>query len=242
MNDNLKLELHPAFAYKAYLVGKEKTPLIVIDNFVKEPQLLIQFCIDTNRFNKADSFYPGLRMPGPELYIHAIHHYLGALIESTFGLKKDNWQGGRSVYSMVLTPPEAMNALQCIPHVDSFVRNDLACVHYLCDSTKGGTSLYRHKSTGFEIIDEQRDEHYNHVAMAEGVLDITPKSYMNGSNVFFEQIASVDAQFNRMVIYPTTALHSGNIAPDFNFDPNPSSGRLTLNSFIFGKRSPETQT
>jgi hypothetical protein len=40
---------------------------------------------------------------------------------------------------------------------------------------------------------------------------------------------------------PKTVLHSGNIAPEFefefDFDPNPMTGRLTLNSFIFGKRN-----
>ena len=50
------------------------------------------------------------------------------------------------------------------------------------------------------------------------------------------QIANVDAMFNRMIIYPSNILHSGNIAADFNFDQNPATGRLTLNSFIYGKQ------
>jgi hypothetical protein len=29
-------------------------------------------------------------------------------------------------------------------------------------------------------------------------------------------------------------LHSGNIAPDFLFDTNPRTGRLTINTFISG--------
>jgi hypothetical protein len=235
MQDIPKPLLHSAFVCQSYLVGREKIPLLVIDNFLNDPESLIQFCIDTNTFNNADSFYPGLRMPAPELYIHAMHHYLGDLIESVFGLKKDAWLGGRSLYSIAVTPPVDINEQQAIPHVDSFKRGDLACVHYLCDASKGGTSLYRHKKTGFEIIDGDRIDFYNKTAIEEGVLDSNPKSYMNGSNQFFQQIASIDSIFNRIVIYPTTALHSGNIAPTFDFDSNPRTGRLTLNSFIFRK-------
>ena len=71
----------------------------------------------------------------------------------------------------------------------------------------------------------------------EGALDFEKKTYMNGSNNYFEQIAKIDAMFNRMVIYPSKILHSGNIPADFTFDPNPAKGRLTLNSFIFSKRT-----
>jgi len=235
MADFPRPKLHPGFNYQSYLAGNEKIPVLIIDNFLSNPEILIQYCVETNSFNNADNFYPGLRMPAPELYIHAIHHYLGNIIETVFGLKKDAWRGGRSVYSMVVTLPEDMKAQQCVPHVDSFKSNELACVHYLCDETKGGTSLYRHRKTGYEIINDERIAHYNQVALEEGVLDITPKSYMNGANNFFDQIACVDAKFNRLVVYPSAVLHSGNIAPDFNFDPNPVTGRLTLNSFILGK-------
>ncbi|RYY76909.1 MAG: hypothetical protein EOO52_05295 [Gammaproteobacteria bacterium] len=237
MNETIKLRLHPDFFYKNYFVGNEKVPTLVVDNFLNDPQMLIKYCIDTNSFNNADSFYPGLRMPAPELYIHAIRHYLGDLIEEIFGLKKDAWRGGRSVYSMVVTPPRQMKDRQCVPHVDSFNKSDLACVHYLCGATKGGTSLYRHRKTGYEIINDGRIARYNQVAIEEGILNVTPKSYMNGSNKFFEQIACVDALFNRFVMYPANVLHSGNIAPDFDFDPNPNTGRLTLNSFIYSKTS-----
>ena len=235
MNEIKKQQLHSNFAYQNYLIGKEKIPMLVVDNFLSDPEALVQYCVDTNSFNTTDNFYPGQRMPAPEFYIRAIHHYLGNLIDSVFGLKKSEWQGGRSVYSIVVTHPSDMKAQQCIPHVDSFKSNDLACIHYLCDSTKGGTSLYRHKKTGYEIINNERIASFNQVAVEEGVLEVIPKSYMNGSNDFFEQIACVDSLFNRIVIYPTNVLHSGNIAPDFNFDPNPKTGRLTLNSFIYSK-------
>ncbi len=239
MIESIKPQLHLDFSYKTYIIGNEKVPMLVVDNFLKDPESLVKYCIDANSFNNADSFYPGLRMPAPRLYIYAIHHYLGELIEAVFGLKKNAWHNGRSVYSMVVTMPADMKQQQCVPHVDSFKKYDLACVHYLCDATKGGTSLYRHKKTGYEIINEDRVPHYTQVALEEGMLEVSPKSYMNGSNNFFEQTACVDALFNRIVLYPANVLHSGNIAPDFDFDPYPKTGRLTLNSFIYSN-SPTT--
>ncbi len=236
MQDTVKPLLHPNFSYKAYVVGKEKTPLLVIDNFIKDCHTLVDFCVANNNFSKVDNFYPGLRMTAPQLYIYAVHHFLADLFASVFGLRSHKIAGGKSLYSMVITPPEQLEIKQCLPHVDSFLIGDLACVHYLCDKDKGGTSFYRHKKTGLEKITRETIDIYNQSVLDEGALNLEKKSYMNGSNDFFEQIIEIDASFNRMIVYPSNILHSGNIATDFTFDPNPATGRLTLNSFIFSKR------
>ena len=237
MQDTLKPQLHPEFSYKAYSVGREKTPLIVIDNFIKEAHSLVDFCVATNNLHKVDNFYPGLRMNAPDLYIKAIHFYLTDFFGGAFGLMPNNIAGGKALYSMVVTPPDQLEQKQCLPHIDSFLSGDLACVHYLCDKAQGGTSLYRHKKTGYEKITSDTIHQYNQAVISEGALNIEKKSYMNGSNDYFEQIAEVDAKFNRMIIYPSNILHSGNIPADFKYDPNPATGRLTLNSFIFSKRN-----
>jgi Family of unknown function (DUF6445) len=102
----------------------------------------------------------------------------------------------------------------------------------LCSPEKGGTSLYRHQATGFEVINEARwPILYPHL-VAELADDAWTKRYMNGSNPYYEQVASYEAVFNRLIMYRSTSLHSGNIAPNFDFDPNPRTGRLTLNTFI----------
>lgn len=240
MQGSLKPLIHPEFAYKVYLTGKEKTPLLVIDNFIKDAQSLVDFCVANSGFNKADHYYPGLRMAAPEMYIHAIYHYLTPLMTGVFGLAKEKMAGGRSMYSMVVTPPDQLEPKQCLPHIDSYLSGDLAFVHYLCDQSKGGTSLYRHKKTGYEKITSETIDIYSQTVIDEGALVFEKKSYMNGSNNYFEQIAEVDALFNRMIVYPSNILHSGNIPPNFDFDPNPTTGRLTLNSFIFSKRNPTT--
>lgn len=237
MQTPFKPTLHPEFSYQVYHVGKEQTPVLVIDNFINDAHTLVDFCIKHTEFSKVDTYYPGLRMVAPNLYVHAMNFYLGQLFGDVFGLMPEQFAGGKSLYSMVVTPPEQLTIQQCLPHVDSFLSGDLACVHYLCSKDKGGTSLYRHKKTGYEKITKDRLAHYTQAVIDEGALEIShTKSYMNGSNEYYEVIAEIDATFNRMVVYPSNILHSGNIPTDFNFDPHPASGRLTLNSFIFSKR------
>jgi Family of unknown function (DUF6445) len=236
MQDSLKPILHPKLSYKFYNVGREETPLLVIDNFIQDAHSLVGYCAANNNFSKVDNFYPGLRMDAPKMYIHAINYYLAELLSNIFGLTQDKIAGGKALYSMVVTPPDQLEVNQCLPHIDSYLGGDLACVHYLCEKEKGGTSLYRHRKTGYEKITSETIDHYKQSVLDEGALKVGKKSYMNGSNNYFEQIAAIDAMFNRMIIYPSNILHSGNIGADFNFTAHPHEGRLTLNSFIYCKR------
>lgn len=57
-------------------------------------------------------------------------------------------------------------------------------------------------------------------------------AYINGDTEHFERIESQPPAFNRMLVYKRNSLHSGSIAPDFVPDPNPATGRLSINSFI----------
>jgi hypothetical protein len=56
--------------------------------------------------------------------------------------------------------------------------------------------------------------------------------YISGNTALFEQIASEDGIFNRMLVYRRNSLHSGSIAKGFVPDPNPLTGRLSINCFI----------
>lgn len=223
--------LHPEFTYRVDLVGIERQPVLVIDNFIANAESLVEYCSQAAQLNMEKGFYPGVRGAGPEIYRTALSKHLGGLIYKTFQLSPQPQRKMRSVYSMVTTPPDELSPLQCAPHCDSSNMADLASVHYLCQSHHGGTSLYRHRQSGFEYVDAGRNTQYRDL-VAEQEPDF-PRGYMNGSNAFFEQIASYEARFNRLVIYRSTSLHSGNIAPDFNFDTNPRTGRLTLNTFIY---------
>lgn len=232
-----KPQLHAEFSYKAYKVGMEGTPLLVVDNFMGQAERLVEYCAELGKLEKIDSFYPGIRMQAPDIYVHALHHYLGTLLEHAFDLPLQQIQGSKALFSIVTTPPELLSPKQQLPHIDSFETGDLACVHYLCSPDMGGTALYRHKSTGYETINATQIDHYNDTLIKEGALSSVGGAYMHGPNRYFDQIADIGAVFNRLVIYPSNILHSGTISPSCVLDADPRRGRLTLNTFIYRKRS-----
>lgn len=223
--------LHPNFSYRVESVGEEKQPLLIVDNFLAQPELLVDFCCANSSFSTADAFYPGLRMQAPEEYLVAISDYLKPIILNTFG---DEGAISRlfSSYSLITTPPEKLKPEQAVPHFDSDQITELASVYYLCDARLGGTSLYRHKETGFEFVNSERRAKYMDTLLQSLRKGLIKREYMNGSNELFEQIYSVPAMFNRFVMYRCTSLHSGNIGKDFQFITNPKLGRLTLNTFF----------
>jgi hypothetical protein len=136
-------------------------------------------------------------------------------------------------YSLVTTPADQLELLQRIPHVDSVATNGLASIHYLFRKNLGGTAFYRHRATGFESLDESRNERYFRTLAAECAgPDAPAPGYINGDTPLYQQIAKQDGIFNRLLLYPRNVLHSGCIAPDFVPDADPRTGRLSINSFI----------
>lgn len=228
------MQLHPDFSYRIDSVGNERQPVLIVENFLSDPASLVEFCALNAKFNKVDALYPGARASAPDGYIQMIHYYLRDIIYSTFSIDDSMVNHVKADYSMVLTPVNQLKLAQCIPHYDSLITTELAAVHYLCKKEQGGTSLYRHRTTGFEYVDKTRSALYTETLKEEIKTGTYYQQYLNGSNHLFEEIAAYEAVFNRIILYRCTSLHSGNIAPDFRFDPNPRTGRLTINTFISG--------
>lgn len=226
--------LHPDFTYKVEMLGNEKQPLIVIDNFIANAESLVDFALQKGGVAEAAGFYPGLRSKAPALYELALRETLGDLMCETFNIKPSNIAAADSFYSMVATPTAALKGVQQIPHFDLPVPDDLAVLHYLCSAKHGGTSFYRHRQTGYESIDASRKAHYIETLDAEINAQGLPQppAYINGDTDLFERIASKGAVFNRVLVYRCSSLHSGNIAKDYNFDMNPRTGRFTIATFL----------
>lgn len=232
MNSNFLPNLHPNFSYRVDSVGNEKQPVLLVDNFLESPEFMVDIAKKYVQFQGSRRLYPGVESQVPNFYGEAISTYLGDIICKVFAMNSANRMRSNSSFAMVLTPPEQLHPDQCKPHIDSTDALQLASVLFLCAPDKGGTSLYRHRATGFESVDENRlSTIYPYLEKERSEGDWIGH-YINGSNQHYEQIASYDAVFNRLIIYRGTSLHSGNIASNFNFDPNPATGRLTITSFI----------
>jgi hypothetical protein len=235
MSDDFLPPLHPDFRYHVDYIGNEKLPVLVVDNFLEGAEALLGFAVKYGEFRDGTDFYPGIQSNVPEFYANALNRYLRDIICDAFKITAEKIDYSLSTYSMILTPPAKLAVPQSRPHVDTITHNKLATVHYLCTPDKGGTSLYRHKATGFESLNESRMELYSQYLDEEAKDTSWQKKYICGSNQYYEEIASYEANFNRLIMYSGDVLHSASIPENYAFVPNPKMGRLTLNTFIYCK-------
>jgi hypothetical protein len=218
-------------------IGAERAPVIIIDNVAADPQALIDHAAALAPFSPAErSFYPGVTAPVPMPFVQAVHAYFDSALRQTFGLGDQTVTSGAWYLSLVTTPPSALGLRQRMPHIDSTHPGNLALLLYLCSGDQGGTGFYRHRRTGFQAITEDRFDAYEGTLKAELAAGGAPSGYINGDSEIFERIADYAPVFNRMLIYRGNGLHSANIGRDFGFDPDPRTGRLTLNLFLHFRR------
>ena len=223
---------HPDFRLQRFSLGKEGEPLLVIDNLLADPESLVEQAAG-KLFGDVTSYYPGVRAKAPLTLQHFI---LGALRDEfaqAFGLNAASMRFTSCHFSLVTTPPARLSYLQRIPHVDSLNRNELALILYLFKSDQGGTAFYRHRGTGFEVVDQGRQpEYWRHIQAERESIERMPPAYIRGDTEFYERIAQQDGVFNKMLVYRRTSLHSGDLGPDFDGTADPRRGRLSVNGFI----------
>ena len=229
----LKLETHPDLSIHVENVGAERIPLLIIDNLVNRPDDLVAYAASDCTLAAPADMYPGLRAPAPQSYVEVLRKGLTDAINAAYALPDLELHSAISYLCVVTTKPRDLKPVQCMPHIDGTSANTFSTVHYLCSPTYAGTSLYRHRRTGYELVPDFRHDRYRSVLEQE--LRETPWTtldYINGDTEMFERIASAKVVFNRLVLYPSNALHAADIGRDFPFDPNPRSGRFSVNSRI----------
>lgn len=229
---DMKLDLHPDLRLSQLAIGAERAPLLVIDNFVANAEALVADA-SARPFTVRSPYFPGIRAEAPPAYQQFLLTRLRSALLDCLGMPEGTLTLSMCHYSLVTTPAQELAPPQRIPHVDSFAKSGLATIHYLFKANLGGTAFYRHRRTGFESIDEVRRAVYARTLNEEysGPAALGP-GYINGSTDVFEQIANQDGVFNRMLVYRRNSLHSGCIGASFVPDPHPSTGRLSINSFI----------
>lgn len=226
------IQRHPDLRIDKRTLGKEGAPLLVIDNFVADPERLAHKAA-RRPFDIKSKHFPGPRARAPAMYERFLESVLKPLLTEHFGIRPGYFAFPMCHYSLVATPPQELQFLQRVPHIDSVDGNGLATVHYLFRGHWGGTAFYRHRETGFEHVDRARWETYYRRLEAESQSSRAPApGYINGTTTLFEQIDRVDAVFNRMLVYRRNSLHSACIDDRDVPPPDPLAGRLSINSFI----------
>lgn len=213
-------------------IGRERSPLLVIDDFAARPDDLVRQAVPKH-FGPTRFFFPGIRAKAPRSYQRFFLGELQDLLIDFFELDAKSLKLTMCHYSIVTTRPEDLVMAQRIPHFDFTQRDGLASIHYLFRRGYDGTAFYRHRKTGFEYIDESRSETYFRLLNEEACGPGAPgPAYINGDTPLFEQIEEQEGVFNRLLVYRGHSLHSGCIGRDFVPDPNPETGRLSINTFI----------
>ena len=228
----MELHLHPDMSVQKLAIGEERAPLLVIDNFVAGAEQLIDAAC-RRRFIIGARMFPGVRAKAPLLYQRFLVEKLQSMLFEYFQLRGNTLSFSMCHYSLVTTPAAELAPRQRIPHIDSVNGNGLATIHYLFRGALGGTAFYRHRKTGYEFVDAARQAEYLSALDGEINGDSAPvAAYINGDTELFERVALEDGVFNRLLIYRRNSLHSGSIEANFVPDPNPLTGRLSINSFI----------
>lgn len=227
----MSLQPHPDLRIERISLGREGATLLVVDNLVAEPEWLLRKAA-TNAFAPQGAMFPGVRAKAPMAYQMFLEDFIRPLLREHFDMQPGRFAFPMCHYSLVTTPPQQLKFLQRVPHIDSVADNGLASVHYLFHGDWGGTAFYRHRRTGFEIINPARRDEYFAALAGESRDGDAPEGYINGDNALFERIASVDGVFNRLVLYRRNSLHSGNVDNAHVPPADLQAGRLSVNSFI----------
>ena len=228
----MEFATHPDRVVRRLTIGGEQAPLLVIDNAAPNADELFELAA-SKVYSDVPTYYPGVRAKAPLSYQRFVLEQFHPLFVEFFGLIGKTLRFTACHFSLVTTPPDRLEHLQRIPHIDSRSGSELAFVHYLFKQDLGGTAFYRHRKTGFEFVDHARAKHYFEVVELENNgPDKAPLAYINGDTRLYEQIGQQAGVFNRMLVYRRNTLHSASIGSAFVPDANPRTGRLSINGFL----------
>ncbi len=225
---------NPAARPRLARIGREATPLIVIDDALVDTLALVERGRVHDGYGPdGTSAYPGVRARLPEAYVTAILQPLLPMLYRAFDLPAGaEPKLLNAVFSLVATPAGRLSVSQRVPHYDSLAPGHLAILHYLADGHFGGTGFFRHRPTGFERLDASRKAEY----LAAGERHVAehgePAGYIQGTTDHYELVEQVDYRPNRLLVYPGSLLHSGLVDPVRDIDDDPATGRLTANIFL----------
>lgn len=215
-------------------VGREGEPVVVVDGFVADPQALVD-AASAAEFAPMGEFYPGPRAAAPQSYCAEVAPVVATAMRRVFGYA-EHLRFDRALFSIVTASPGSLSLAQCIPHFDGVEPGMVAIVHYLSPGDGGGTSFWRHRSTGYETVDAGRHRAYLDALRADfDRLGEPPPGYIDSDTAVFERTALFAPRPNRALIYRSKLLHCAALPNDAALSPDPRLGRLTIASFLHAR-------
>ncbi|MGZ3274665.1 MAG: DUF6445 family protein [Caulobacteraceae bacterium] len=226
------LATRPIAHPRVFTHGRERQPVIVIDDFAADPDRIVDdACALTWR--PIGPYFPGVRHPTPPAMVAEARERLMGLIREVFAVD-DPLDRIESYFSLVTRPADQLEPLQRLPHFDGLDRPCIAMVHHLSRAERGATAFFRHRSTGFETMNRERIPAYNLAVNQEIARLGMPKAqYLNGDTPIYERIGRHEAKYNRLLIYRGETLHGAEAPDDLPLTDDPRTGRFSINTFVW---------
>lgn len=211
--------------------GAEAQPLLRVEQALADPAAVIAIAA-RHHFGQHGPHYPGIRAAVSSAVAMPLVEPLLLPIAAQFGLTRPP-QYRECFLSLVTLEPGDLAPIQRLPHFDGVEPERLAVLLYLDRAERGGTGFYCQRSTGFEYVAADRFDRYR-TALEAGVEEhgLPGPAYIAGDTPLFEQVHREVGRFNSMVVYRGNSLHCAALDGDFRPDPDPATGRLTLNLFL----------
>jgi hypothetical protein len=201
-------------------------PCIVIDNFVQDPQAMVDMAVnEQSKFSVASkNAFPGPELRMSDEFSSHLNEFFIQHIRKLLGVRRSLSMYSR--LSMITLQPHELSPNQTVCHQDQLPDSPqfvyAACVLYLFkNSAMGGTSFYAPKTMNG-----------NSPARVG-----TSQHYITESTADFELLCTIPAAWNRVIFYDGTIFHSGHITNPELLSTNPTQGRLTLNGFFTCRKS-----
>lgn len=231
----MTFEINPQARVEMRRIGREGHPLLIIDDFLSHPEAVVDFAAGTGFGPPRTPAYPGTNAELPDGYLQAIFHTLRPSFARGFGLNPETPVHVTGFLALATFPLERLQPRQRIPHYDFVVPGNLAVLHYLGQNPGGGTGFFRHGATGFEMIDLSRRDAYG-ACVEQELAEVGDRlnSFTGPSTPNYSMIDSVEAKFNRLIVYRSATLHCA-LFEGAALSDDPRTGRLTANSFVLMK-------
>src|SRR5580658_3818912 len=119
-------------------VGREGHPVLVIDDYLSNPEAMVDFAASAANFAAPNNWYPGLRaQPLPQDYVVEVIRTLHRIIGETFELPTKGDVNANTYFGLATVVPQDLSTLQRLPHFDTANPRQIALLHYLCDASHG---------------------------------------------------------------------------------------------------------
>ena len=201
-------------------------PITIVDNFLENPNEIIEFSSTLKYLPSPDGRWPGKRTPSLNDINPSFKKYLESRILSLFLPLEDIVSYESDVRFHLVSDISDKGWI----HSDA--PYDFSCILYLNkdNNKEDGTSLYKLKS--YHPIETLQDHTLNFNTRInhhkEGILnktEINQKDTWENKN--FIKTQEISSQFNRLLIFPSNIPHAANKFPHPQTPP-----RLTLTTFF----------